>query len=521
MDEQSSSNINKENKKENRIGLFKFDNIFKYIKKIINKIINKSKADQIMKENKKINIINSKIKENPIRKRNNKDIIIKNYILIILIKFLILNIYCQRKINIYYYSLNFQYSKIILKIKGIGENLLFANGKYAFQNIKYLNSVYINGNKQDTIEYKYYFNQTENSVELIWDDNIDSCANLFRQCSNITEIDLSYFNTSQVINMTRMFSYCTSLTSLNLSYFDTTQVINMEYVFYNCISLTSLNLSNFNTSKVLSMHGMFYKCSSLTTLNLSNFETKELKNMKEMFYCCSSLTSIDLSNFNTKKVKNMNKMFYGCINLEYINLNNFNENKIFNNITYYIDMFYNIPMNAIICINENITKSKIFPQIKNNSCFVIDCTNGWQSKQKKIINNANLCIESCDISSQYQYEYNGKCYDNCPKGLLNDDDTMNKCKCELDMCLLCPNVALNKRLCTQCNINYYPKENDLMNIGNYINCYKELEGYYLDNNIYKKCYFTCKICDISGNKNNHNCIVMTIIHLKLIIIIII
>jgi len=83
MDEQSSSNINKENKKENRIGLFKFDNIFKYINIIINKIINKSKADQIIRENKKINIINSKIKENQIRKRNNKDIIIKNYILII------------------------------------------------------------------------------------------------------------------------------------------------------------------------------------------------------------------------------------------------------------------------------------------------------------------------------------------------------------------------------------------------------------------------------------------------------
>ena len=37
---------------------------------------------------------------------------------------------------------------------------------------------------------------------------------------------------------------------------------------------------------------------------------------------------------------------------------------------------------------------------------------------------------------------------------------MNECKCELDQCLKCPNVALNKGLCTICNINYYPKENE-------------------------------------------------------------
>ena len=83
---------------------------------------------------------------------------------------------------------------------------------------------------------------------------------------------------------------------------------------------------------------------------------------------------------------------------------------------------------------------------------------------------------------------------------------MYKCKCELDKCLECPNVALNKKLCTKCNINYFPKENDPLNIGEYINCYKEPEGYYLDNNLYRKCYYTCKTCNISGNNITHNCI---------------
>ena len=70
----------------------------------------------------------------------------------------------------------------------------------------------------------------------------------------------------------------------------------------------------------------------------------------------------------------------------------------------------------------------------------------------------------------------------------------NKCKCESDKCNECPNVALNKTLCTQCANNYYPKENDPLNLGDYINCYNELEGYYLDNGLYKKCNDTCKTC---------------------------
>ena len=85
---------------------------------------------------------------------------------------------------------------------------------------------------------------------------------------------------------------------------------------------------------------------------------------------------------------------------------------------------------------------------------------------------------------------------------------MNKCKCELEKCLFCPNVALNKSLCTKCNDNYYQIQDDPTNMGEYINCYKNPEGFYLDNNdnFYKKCYYTCKECDIKGNYSNHNCL---------------
>ena len=54
-----------------------------------------------------------------------------------------------------------------------------------------------------------------------------------------------------------MFNKCSSLTSLNLSNFNTNNVIDMRYMFYECSSLTSLNLSNFNTNNVIDMREMF------------------------------------------------------------------------------------------------------------------------------------------------------------------------------------------------------------------------------------------------------------------------
>ncbi len=92
----------------------------------------------------------------------------------------------------------------------------------------------------------------------------------------------------------------------------------MNWMFNNCSSLTTLDLSNFNTANVTDMNCMFSDCSSLTTLDLSNFNTANVKDMELMFYYCSSLTTLDLSNFNTANVTYMRKLFYGCSGLNAI-----------------------------------------------------------------------------------------------------------------------------------------------------------------------------------------------------------
>ena len=425
----------------------------------------------------------------------------KNKTIVKMIKYILLiNIFLQTISNIFYFCYS-QDSKISLQIKGIGNKAILGNKTTNyFNNMKYLKEVWINGDKQNEISKRYDFHQSENYVDLIWDENIEDCTNMFYDCSDITEINLSQFKIPLVKSLRDMFSYCSSLVLIDLSNFDTSSINSMEGTFSWCYALTSLDLSSFNTSSVNIMRGMFYQCSSLTSLNVSNFDTSHVDDMFYMFALCPLLTSLDLSNFNTSLVNDMQGMFYGSTSLEYINLNNFHENKLGN----YQNMFSNIQFNPVICTKE-IDTNKIYNSIKNNNCYVIDCSNDWKSKQKKL-NNNNQCVESCDNDPIYKYEYNGKCIQTCTDGLLTVDNSMNKCKCELRQCLQCPIVALSKGLCSQCNTGYYPKENDPENLDEYIKCYNNIDGYYLDKNLFKKCYYTCKKCNIKGDYLNHNCI---------------
>ena len=183
----------------------------------------------------------------------------------------------------------FQTSKIILKIKGIGEAPIFGN---YFNG--HIDSIYINSNRQEQISQRYSFNQSDNLVEIIFKDNtnLNSLNNMFQNCINIIEIDLSNFVISSVNSM--------------------------DFMFSGCSSLTSINLTNFVTSSVTSMQFMFTGCSSLKSLDLSYFITSSVTVMQEMFSGCKSLTYLDLSYFDTSSVNNMQQMFKECVNLEYI-----------------------------------------------------------------------------------------------------------------------------------------------------------------------------------------------------------
>ncbi len=109
-----------------------------------------------------------------------------------------------------------------------------------------------------------------------------------------------------------MFLFCTELTSLDVTGFDTSNVTNMAGMFYGCSGLTSLDLSKFDTGNVTNMSAMFMGCSGLISLDVSKFVTSSVTGMSYMFSGCEGLTSLDLSKFDTSNVTDMKKMFSGC-----------------------------------------------------------------------------------------------------------------------------------------------------------------------------------------------------------------
>ena len=116
-------------------------------------------------------------------------------------------------------------------------------------------------------------------------------------------------------NSSELFSDMPNLTSVNLSGLDTSNVENMSYMFYNCAALKKLDLSGFKTSKVTDMRSMFCYCSSLTTVNVSKFDTSHVTDMALMFYGCSSIESLNLSSFNISQVTWMGQMLGACVSL--------------------------------------------------------------------------------------------------------------------------------------------------------------------------------------------------------------
>lgn len=159
--------------------------------------------------------------------------------------------------------------------------------------------------------------------KVIFDDSFAkarpvTCLCWFFGCTNLKNIEgINNLNTTEVTDMGAMFRNCSALTDLDVSGFDTRKVTTMGTMFSGCSKLSTLDVSGFDTKNVTDMYCMFNKCSGLTTLNVSGFDTKNVTNMREMFSGCSKLATIYVSDkFVTTNVTEGKSMFNMCKALE-------------------------------------------------------------------------------------------------------------------------------------------------------------------------------------------------------------
>ena len=105
---------------------------------------------------------------------------------------------------------------------------------------------------------------------------------------------------------------CYNISELDVSNWNTSYTMWFSAMFYNMKQTKRLDLKNFNTSIATLMDKMFEECNNIEVLDLSSFDTQKVTEMNRMFYNCKKLTELNLSSFNTSKVSNNNSMFYGC-----------------------------------------------------------------------------------------------------------------------------------------------------------------------------------------------------------------
>ena len=103
--------------------------------------------------------------------------------------------------------------------------------------------------------------KTVTGLEYIDMENVKSLENAFRNCCELTEVDVSTFNTSNVATMKGMFSGCTSLVKITgIENFDMKTVNDVSCMFKDCISLTNANISNLDLGKIQINGEFFLNC---------------------------------------------------------------------------------------------------------------------------------------------------------------------------------------------------------------------------------------------------------------------
>ena len=119
--------------------------------------------------------------------------------------------------------------------------------------------------------YQYTVNETVSNgvytVEINSDTDFSSCS--FKDKSELLTVEYLKV-TSNVTDMSNTFYGCRQLTQIDVSDWDTSKVTNTSWMFFNCSQLTQLDVSNWDTSKVQYMTDMFQKCSKLHLIIMNN-----------------------------------------------------------------------------------------------------------------------------------------------------------------------------------------------------------------------------------------------------------
>ena len=134
------------------------------------------------------------------------------------------------------------------------------------------------------------------------------------------DADLTDIDTSEITDMKSLFREASKeweslkFENIDLSYWDMSNVIDAGYMFSGCKNLKSIgNVSSWDMSNVISMEQMFYDCPNLKLDNsyIENWDVSNVKNFRSMFMHSYNV-DFDLKKWNINKSAEVTNMIADC-----------------------------------------------------------------------------------------------------------------------------------------------------------------------------------------------------------------
>ena len=194
-------------------------------------------------------------------------------------------------------------------------------------------------------------NSKLNKVKVESKDQLQSIIRE-RYNNNKSFIDLTDIDISELNNLWGIFGKLNTVEVVDISGWDTSNVITMDCMFIQCKKLKKIiGIENLDVSKLENATSMFSHCEKLVELDLTNWNPILLKNAWNMFSYCSNLKIIEnIENWQLPNIKSVRQMFYKCAKLD-VDLSNWD-------LTNIKDDF----MKTGIVANSGITKNH-YPKI--------------------------------------------------------------------------------------------------------------------------------------------------------------
>lgn len=145
--------------------------------------------------------------------------------------------------------------------------------------------------------------------------------------SDAKNVDLTMISPKNETSLDYLFKNNTNLININVSNWDTSNITSMRFTFATMKNLKSVDLADWDVSNVTDFSAMFDDDDNLNTIDVSKWNTSSATNMAWMF-SGNRLTHLDVSNFNTSKVTNMYAMFSDCHSLSKLDISNFDTSNV-------------------------------------------------------------------------------------------------------------------------------------------------------------------------------------------------